>query len=126
MSELQTTEQFLTKIKGIEGPLGHAIIFNFYESSSDVEVQTAIEMCRGLSDLPGVLSLEVYPSLDRRKGRTALELGVFASGQAFLEFRENPRHEEFANYIKNHADWKIVDFPVVSSSMLANSMSKEV
>ena len=115
-TEKQTPQEFIAAIEEIDAPLVHAVMFNFHEEASPEQVAKAIRMCRALRELPGVLAWTVQESLDNRKGRTALELGVFENGKAFLNFRNDPTHQEFANYVRDHADWNIVDFPATQSS----------
>lgn len=115
-TEKQTPQEFITAVEKVDGPLVHAVMFNFHEEASPEQVEKAIRMCRALKALPGILAWTVQESLDNRKGRTALELGVFESGQAFLDFRTHPVHNEFSSYVRDHADWNIVDFPASKSS----------
>jgi hypothetical protein len=112
----QSPQEFIGAIKQVGSPLVHVVMFNFHEEASPEQVTKAIRMCRALKELPGVLAWTVQESLDNRKGRTVLELGVFENGQAFLDFRNDPTHQEFASYVRDHADWNIVDFPVGESS----------
>lgn len=115
-TEKQTPQEFISAIEQVDGPLVHAVMFNFHDEASPEQVANAIRMCRALKELPGVLAWTVQESLDNRKGRTALELGVFESGQAFLDFRTHPTHNEFSSYVRDYADWNIVDFPAGQSS----------
>jgi heme-degrading monooxygenase HmoA len=115
-AEKQSPQEFIGAIEQVGSPLVHVVMFNFHEEASPEQVTKAIRMCRALKELPGVLAWTVQESLDNRKGRTVLELGVFENGQAFLDFRNDPTHQEFANYVRDHADWNIVDFPVSESS----------
>jgi heme-degrading monooxygenase HmoA len=115
-TQKQTPQEFIAAIEQVDAPLVHAVMFNFHEEASPEQVEKAIRMCRALRELPGILAWTVQESLDTRKGRTALELGVFESGQAFLDFRNHPVHNEFSSYVRDHADWNIVDFPASQSS----------
>lgn len=121
----QTSEGFTQKTEGVDGPLVHAVMFNFHEQVDHEEIAIAINMCRALRMLPSVLAWTVQKSLDNRKGCTVLELGVFENGKAFLEFRNHPVHKEFTDYVKNYADWNIVDFRTSSLSISAIRLLSE-
>lgn len=121
----QTSERFTQKMERVDGLLVHTVMFHFHEQVSREEIATAVDMCRALKNLPGVLAWTVQKSLDNRKGCTVLELGLFENGKALLEFRNHPDHKEFTEYVKNYADWNIVDFRTNSSSVDAIRLLSE-
>lgn len=114
--ERQTNEEFLQTLGAVEGPLAHAVVMRFRDEASHEDVTKAVQLVEGLKDLPGILSWMVVPqSLDERKGRRLLELGVFENGQALLDFRVHPDHTEVTDHLRNVADWDIVDFQVTDA-----------
>lgn len=126
--ERQTNEDYLQTLSAVEGPLMHAVQMRFHDEASHEDVTQAVQMVEGLRDLPGILSWMVVPqSLDERKGRRLLELGVFENGQALLDFRTNPDHTEVTDHLRNVADWDIVDFPLTEAAAAAAALlSQEV
>ena len=106
----QTPAEFKGTVQGIKGPYVHALMFNFRDGAPQEAVDRAVRMVRALGELPGILAWTIQESLDQRKGRTVLELGIFKNGQAFLDFRDHPEHQAFTGYVRDYADWNIVDF----------------
>lgn len=121
----RASERFTQKIERVDGLLVHTVMFNFHRHMSHDEIATAVDMCRALKNLPGVLAWTVQKSLDNRKGCTVLELGLFENGKALIEFRNHPSHIEFTEYVKNYADWNIVDFPTNNLSLDAIRLLSE-
>ena len=114
----QTTEEFMDALRGVQEPLLHAVTYRFHDETSPEDVERGVDILRGLGSLPGIISWSVLPSLDQRKGRTALELGVFEHGQAVLDFRVHPIHVEATNFLQHVSDWVIVDAPLAALNPL--------
>lgn len=112
----QTFTEFEEAVREVKGPYVHVLMFKFRDEASKEEIDTSIEMAKKLGELPGIVGWNIQESIDQRKGRTVIELGVFESGQAFLDFRDHPVHQEFATYVRDYADWNIVDFESTVSS----------
>lgn len=109
----QTLDEFKEAIRQVEGPLLHTVMITFRETATDSDIAQLIEELRSLQELPGVMALMVRgESLDQRKGRIVLEQVVFENGQAFLDWREHPRHQAFAERLRGFADWVISDSEV--------------
>jgi hypothetical protein len=111
----QTPEQFMPVVKRVKGPFVHTLIFRFRAEAPVETIEKSLQMLTELESLPGVLVWMIQESIDQRKGRTVLERGVFQDGQAFLDFRNAPQHQAFANFVKDYADWDIVDFGILRS-----------
>lgn len=107
----QTPEQWEAAIKSVEGPMGHAVSIAYRDEVSQDKVDQSIAALHALGKEPGVLAWMIAPSLDQRKGRVVLELGVFTCGQAFLDWRKSDAHMTFAQATSEIADWTVVDFP---------------
>lgn len=114
----QTPEQWEATIKSVEGPMGHAVSIAYRDEVPQDKVDASISALHELGKEPGVLAWMIAPSLDERKGRVVLELGVFTCGQAFLDWRKSDAHMTFAMATSEIADWTVVDFPAGADGSL--------
>ena len=114
----QTPAQWEAAIRGVEGPFGHVVTINYRDEVPQEKVDASVGTLHDLGREPGVLAWMIRPSLDERKGRAFLELGIFASGAAFLAWRDGDAHKAFANATSEIADWTVVDFPASADGKL--------
>ena len=108
----QTPEEWERSIRSVEGPMHHAVMISYKDEVPQAQVEASLDRLRRLGELPGVLAWAVLPSIDTRKGRVALELGVFTSGAAFLDWRAGEQHGECATELSKIGDWTVADTPL--------------
>jgi hypothetical protein len=91
-------------------PVRHIVMFRVYDTASDDDVLEAIDLLRGLKDLPGILEWRVELSEDRRKGRVIIEDSVFENFEAIDRFRVAPEHAVSSAKLASMADWLVGDY----------------
>ena len=88
----------------------HIVMFRVYDTTADDDVAEAMDLLRGLKDLPGILAWRVELSEDRRKGRIIIEDSVFESFEAIDRFRVAPEHAVSSAKLASMADWLVGDY----------------
>ncbi|MDP9435608.1 MAG: Dabb family protein [Actinomycetota bacterium] len=91
----------------MEQPYRHIVVFRLPE---EADVDEVVARLRALGDAPQVLSWRVERSLDERKGPVVVEVGLFASAQAFVVWRDSPAHQATAEHLREVADWLVADY----------------
>jgi hypothetical protein len=103
-----------------QSALVHTVMITYRDEIPQDIVENSVERLRSLGTLPGVMKWVVEWSLDQRKGRTVLELGIFESGDAFLQWRNHRDHTSFADELATLADWHTADFSLSAANIGQN------
>jgi len=85
----------------------HVVLFRLKDGADPVRAIAALDAARPTS---GLISWVVERSLDERKGAVIAELAVFASRDAFEEWRDSDLHRTAAAELRDLADWLVADW----------------
>jgi heme-degrading monooxygenase HmoA len=85
----------------------HIVLFQLHDDSDVDAAMAALNDARPTS---GLVSWQVEKSLDERKGPVIAQISVFASVDAFHEWRESEPHQAAAAHMRDVADWLIADW----------------
>jgi hypothetical protein len=92
--------------------LRHIVLFKTYDGTTQETIDRALVLMRLMCEAPQVLHSEVGVSQDTRKGIILFELVDFADEAAFEAFKKTQAHVDYAEFIRDHADWIIADYDV--------------
>jgi hypothetical protein len=99
----------------------HMVGFSFPADAPIEEVDALMRECRDLSQVcggveAGILSWQVSPNLDPRKGFGWVEVGVFRDAESFIAFHAHSAHNEFSVRVAHFADGRaklvVLDVPI--------------
>ncbi len=90
----------------------HIALFRFNDEATPEQQAEALRLLRGLVTSPGILSWEVEPSFDTRRGTVVAVNGLFADEEALTTFRPSPDHQAVARYMRDLATWLVADYYV--------------
>lgn len=102
----------------------HVVAFKFPSITDDEQQVTLMQECAQLfggcgGNEAGINSLRVAKNIDPRKGYTWVEVGVFASAEAFIDFHRHPAHTAFSTKMASLADvWVVQDIAVAPGTIV--------
>lgn len=90
----------------------HVVMLKFREAASAEDRERAVAMLRSVPDrVPGVTEWRIGTQYAPPEGRwDAVEIATFPDQETLLRFRAHPAHRELTDFMKDIADWHVVDF----------------
>jgi len=85
----------------------HVVLFRLKDG---VDADHARDLIDSARPTEGLVSWQVERSIDERKGAVIAEVAVFASVDAFHQWRDSPLHTAVAAELRELADWLVADW----------------
>ncbi len=102
----------------------HVVAFKFLPTTDQEQQAALMRECEALfgncgGNEAGINSLRAMKNIDPRKGYTWVEVGVFASAEAFVNFHKHLAHTAFSTKMASVADvWVVQDVPVAFGTVV--------
>ena len=102
----------------------HVVAFKFLSTTGEEQQVALMQECEALfgncgGNEAGINSLRAMKNIDPRKGFVWVEVGVFASAEAFIDFHRHPAHTAFSSKMASLADvWVVQDIAVAPGTIV--------
>lgn len=92
----------------------HTVGLRFRGEATKEQVEQAWTMFQGIADKcggpeAGIMIYRVFSNRDLRKGYSLYEVIVFRDAEAVESFRNHPEHKKLTDFIREFADWVVLD-----------------
>lgn len=106
----------------------HVLLFRFNEDVGETTRTEAVERLRQLGELcPTIGKWSVGTNItDSPSAYDMIEIGNFASQEAFEAYKDHPAHREFADFIRPLATWALGDYEEEEPAVHLLRMAQEI